>query len=203
MKRRNSKKDYVKFRLMTKTEKDVIVYLTGSPKSSSIEEYSRFMKDNGITDIFCFCKPDYDTSIFSKLNIKYHNLEFQDGTAPTTEILDKFDLTFDLILKENAAKIENQKLAQKMTQMNDDIKLSNEHEINAPIIINMHCYTGLGRAPTMLAYLMISRCGYGRNKSVKVIRKRRKGTINTKQLDWIFSANIKKRHSKKYFCVIL
>ena len=203
MKQRNIKKDYAKFSLMTKTKRDIIVYLTGAPKSASIEEYSRFMKDNGVTDIFCFCKPDYDTSNFSQLDIKYHNLEFPDGTAPTVDILDKFDVTFDLILKTNSTKIENQKLTQKKTQPDEKLTKTNKHEMDVPIIISMHCYTGMGRAPTMLAYLMISRCGYGRNKSVNVIRKRRKGTINSKQLDWIFSANIKKRQSKKFFCIIL
>jgi hypothetical protein len=58
-------------------------------------------------------------------------------------------------------------------------------------VVLFHCKAGLGRAPTMLAYLMISKYGYDRYNAVELIRSRRQKALNTKQLNWILSGNIK------------
>jgi hypothetical protein len=160
----------------SKSKQNFIIYLSCTPKSSSIEYFSQFMKDHGVTDVFCFCTPEYDPLLFSKYNLNFHNLEFPDGSTPTQDLLDRFDQIIDQRIKQ--------------TQTNK-------------IIINVHCHTGMGRAPTFIAYLMISRCGIDPYNSIDIIRKQRRGCFNTKQLDWITNTKIKKRSIVTNSCILL
>lgn len=154
----------------TKSKCIFIIYLSCMPKSSSIDQFSQFMKERGVTDIFCFCAPEYDPLIFSKYNLKFHNLEFPDGSTPTTNLLNRFDQIINQI--------------QARTKQ---------------IIINVHCRTGMGRAPTLIAYLMISRGGKNPYDSIDIIRKQRRGCFNGKQLDWITN----KKRSVIDSCVLI
>lgn len=164
------------YNFKSKSKYDFIIYLTSTPKSSSIEYFSQFMKDHSVTDIFCFCTPEYDPTLFSKYNLNFHNLEFPDGSTPTPDLLDRFNQIIDQMMKNNPTK---------------------------KITINVHCYTGMGRAPTFIAYLMISRCGIEPHISIDNIRKKRRGCFNAKQLDWITNTNIKKRTTNSNSCVLL
>jgi protein tyrosine phosphatase type 4A len=147
------------FYLKTPKNKKITVHVTGSPESTSIDEFSRLMKDKAVTDVFCFCESKYNQDILKKQKINCHNLMFQDGHVPSKEILSLFDNIINNLLK------------------NDDI------------IINMHCVAGLGRAPTMLGYMMIKYCGFNELDTIKQIRQKIKGAINSKQLEWLQSAN--------------
>src|SRR5437016_1764851 len=98
MELRKNRHFYETFYLKTKKNREIIIYLTSTPKSSLIEEYSRFMKDNGVTDIFCFCNTEYDPTIIEKYGINVHNLEFADGSSPPNDILDKFNKVIDTMI---------------------------------------------------------------------------------------------------------
>jgi protein tyrosine phosphatase type 4A len=152
------------FYLKTPNNKKITVHITGSPESTSIEEFSRLMKDKAITDIFCFCEPKYNQELLKKQKINCHNLIFQDGQIPPAEILILFDKILNNLLRNNE------------------------------IIINMHCVAGLGRAPTMLGYLMIRHCGLNELDTVKQIRQKIKGAINSKQLEWLQRENFNKNN---------
>ena len=147
------------FHLKTLNNKKITVYITGSPESSSIDEFSRLIKDKAITDIFCFCEQKYNQDILKKQQINCHNLIIQDGHTPSKELLRVFDNIINNLLKKNE------------------------------IIINMHCVTGLGRAPTMLGYLMIRYCGLNELDTIKQIREKIRGSINSKQLEWLQREN--------------
>lgn len=165
---------------------NIVVLLTGSPKPSSIEKFSRFMKDKEVTDILCFYDHDYDTNVFSRDNINFHDLAFQDGMYPDSELIKKFDRIIDKIIERT--------------------NLIPESDGNGIIVINMQCQSGLGRAPTMLAYLLITRCGYNNYESVKFIRCKRTGSFNAKQLKWIMNTKfkrIKTNSENKTDCIIL
>jgi protein-tyrosine phosphatase len=165
---------------------NIIVLLSGSPKPSSIENFSRFMKDKGVTDILCFFDHDYDANVFSKDNINFHDLAFRDGMSPESTLIKKFDQVIDKIMEKTNS--------------------FSESKSNGIMSINMQCQSGLGRAPTMLAYLLITRCGYGSGECVKFIRYRRPGVFNTKQLKWVMTTKFKKIKSNsenKTKCIIL
>ena len=154
--------NYTTFHLTSKINKSMKVYLSGSPLTSSIEEYTRFMKARGVTDILCFCKLAFDTSIIVKDGINIHQLEFEDGKYPDPNIIDKFNIIINDIIQKSPLPI-----------------------------INMYCQAGMGRAPTMLAYLMISRFGWNNYQCLEYIRKCRKGCFNKTQLNWIIDSKIK------------
>lgn len=149
----------------------ISVYLSSAPKYSSIDEYFCFMKKMKVTHIFCFCGFNYDDDVYSRYGLILHNLEFKDGTVPNRQLLDQFDRQIDRIF------------SNKLTPS-----------------IGMYCQSGLGRAPTMLAYLMITRFYGDRIQCVETIRTFRKGSFNSKQLSWILD-DIK--DSNRNLCCIL
>lgn len=167
------KKDCATFSLSAKKRQDLKVHLTGSPDESSIEDYSRFMKKKGVTDVFCFCSLSYNPAVLENRGINFHHLQFEDGSRPPDETLAEFDTIIDSVI---------------LTDPNPCIAI--------------HCHAGMGRAPTVLAYLMISRYRWDSADSVQHIRRKRKAAINTKQLDWILYAKIRKI-GKREGCVIL
>lgn len=169
---------YTILNLKTTKGQKIVVYLSGSPSPSSIEDFSRFMKEKRVTDVFCFCAPCYDIRPLIEENIIFHDMAFQDGHEPNKDIIIKFDEVFDQILE----------------------KASNDKD--GTISVNMHCYSGLGRAPTMIAYLMMSRCGYNGIDCVDTIREQRKGSLNNKQLNWILKTKTKKQ-KKNMGCIIM
>lgn len=171
--------DCTTFDLVTKDNQKFIIHISGSPKSEYIKEFSEFLKSKEITDTFCFCDFSYDSTVIERNNIRFHDLFFPDGRNPPHEIISKFD------------------------KIIDEIILQNSPTKHLPIIINMHCLAGMGRAPTMLAYFMISRCGFERPNAIEIIRQRRRGSINRIQLYWILGAKIHKFYDRKTKCIIV
>lgn len=149
-----------KFNIETTKKQKITVYISGAPESASIDDFTRFMKDKDIHDIFCFHEPKDDKKRLEKklneMQKTIHYLHFSDGSNPTQDILDRFNKIFDSLLY-------NKK----------------------DIVINMHCWSGLGRAPTMLAYLMITRCGYSSLESIKEIRITIRNALNSNQINWL------------------
>jgi protein-tyrosine phosphatase len=90
-------------------------------------------------------------------NINFHYMVFSDGSYPSNDLIKKFDKLLDKILKKPN-----------------------------PCLI-FHCVAGLGRAPIMLAYIMVSRYKYSPEDAIGIIRYRRKGSINSKQLSWLIN----------------
>ncbi len=160
--------DYTLFDF-TISNKFVSIFITDTPKDSSIESFTQFMNERGITDIFCFSEVEYNTP--KKINL--HHLEFPDGSHPSQDILNQFDEIIDNIILKSSDKIS----------------------------LLFHCRAGLGRAPIILAYLMISRLGMNPLDCAEMIRNKRRGSINKHQLEWLLSGKIKKINKEK--CTIL
>lgn len=150
---------------------NVPVYLSETPPPFKTNSYLQTIQQYGVTDIFCFCKPEYDVNIFNDNNVRHHDFEYPDGDNPDDELLDRFDRTIKRILLQN---------------------------ISSKCVFNFHCRAGLGRAPTMLAYLMITHTKIERFECVDHIRNNRKGCFNRKQLEWIF--NFKKKNKS---CILM
>jgi protein-tyrosine phosphatase len=171
-------RDCTRINITTNDEKEIVVYLSGSPKPSSIESFSRFMKDKGVTDILCFCSHEYDNKKLANDGIKFHSIMIQDGKYPDPNTIEVFDKIITGII--------------------------NEADINdKEVIINMQCQSGLGRAPTMLAYFMITRCGYKGIESISALRRKRKGVLNMKQVKWLVETKFKTNSKKNSTCAIL
>merc|ERR1712168_640297 len=99
-----------------------------------------------------------------KSGVAVSELSFPDGSAPTQEIVDRW-----------------------LCLVKEEFKQQPE------TCIGVHCVTGLGRAPVLVATALIE-LGMKYEDAVELIRKKRRGAINTKQLE--FLAKYKRR---KYF----
>lgn len=135
---------------------NINVHFSGTPTDESILEYIKYFKKNRIKTVFCFCELSYSKNILVKYNIDFYQLEIKDGEYPSYDVLNNFDNIINNIL-------------------------SNKKDQN----IFIHCKAGLGRAPLMLAYLMMSRYKYSGIRCIEEIRSIRRCAFNQKQLDWI------------------
>lgn len=162
------------FHIESKKSDKIIVHISGTPTYSTIEDFSQSMKNNEVTDVFCFCKLAYDPKVLERHHINFHHLEFEDGMYPDKTTIKIFNSKIDKIVRhaKNNNKIPN---------------------------INMHCQAGMGRAPTLLAYLMITKYNWNNSNSVDYVRKLRRGSFNKTQLDWILDLEL----PSKTFCVII
>lgn len=158
------------------------VFVSPTPQQSSIEHFVEFMIEEGITNIFNFCNETlYDCDIIQQNGISVHEFSMTDGSVPNAEILDEFNPIIDEVIK----------------TATDAEKLGT---------ILFHCQAGLGRAPTMLAYLMMSRFGW-KNKRIELItmiRSKRRNALNHAQLSWIRNSKITTIRNKSHpGCIIV
>ncbi len=136
-------------------------FICSCPTNGNFHIYNDFMKQNKITDLFCFSDLSYDITKLDP-SVTHHLLPFHDGSNPPNDVLKKFDKEIDRLLNNNSKPI---------------------IECN----IMLHCIAGLGRAPIVLAYLMVSRFNFEKEEAVSIIRFRRRGSINSAQLKWLLS----------------
>ena len=146
-------------KIRTKSNGILIVNISESPHISRIVWFSYQMRKKGVSDVFCFCNLKYNPSQFMIDGILFHHLPFEDGIDPPQNVLTEFDCIIKSIL-----------IDKKST---DDT------------LINLHCNTGLGRAPAMLAYLLLKYEKIDRFEVIKKIRNIRKDALTQKQLEWV------------------
>lgn len=155
----------------------VRIFLTETPTKQNIDQANQFLHLNNISAVFCFTKPIYDAN---DIQAAVYRFEIKDGSPPNranSTLLTEFTNTFI-------------SLYEKMETLD-----GKESQLN----LLFHCDSGYGRAPTMLAYTMISYFHMNDYKAISQIRKVRKGAINAKQLEWLADMS----DSKKKTCCIL
>ena len=162
--------------------KDRKFLLTDSPTDYNIETYIAVLLKENCRHLVRACTPTYNytPSQFLQRGIFVYDLPFPDGSSPSEDIVGKW-LT---ILEETRA-----------TKDGKDAK---------PSKIAVHCISGLGRAPVLIAISMIEAgCEY--SEAITTIRKRRVGSFNQKQIT--FLSSYKPHRSSSSFlhssCVIL
>jgi len=160
------------------------IFLTESPTNLNIGETTKFLQKNNITHIFCFTHQKYSTH---DIGATIYNFEFKDGSTPDKSayniLLDDFENTFIRLYN--------------MTELSDNLtKNKNEKQLN----VMFHCDSGYGRAPTMLAYLMIKYYNLNNLATIDQIRKVRRGSFNAKQLTWI--SNLKNVKKNNLCCIL-
>lgn len=126
--------------------------ITDRPSDSFMDRYVEELKKHNVSEIVRVCDPTYDITKLTHSGISVTDLPFDDGTGPPIEVIDKF---FELV-----------KL--RFREDNDSC-------------IAVHCVAGLGRAPVMVAIALIE-LGMKYEDAVEMIRKKRRGAINAKQL---------------------
>jgi len=144
--------------------KDMRFLITEQPQDLNMDNYIQILTEHKVTHLVCATDPTYRTDDLLKSGISVSQLAFPDGSAPTQEIVEKW---LALVLKE----------------FQDDPNTC----------IGVHCVTGLGRAPVLVAVALIE-LGMKYEDAIALIRNRRRGAINSKQLDFL-----SKYKRKKFF----
>ena len=131
---------------------------------------SFFQKDlnrYGASVVVRVCEPSYNAEKLEQNGIKMLDAAFPDGQTPPAEIRD----TWFQLLRESFAQ-------------------------NPNTCVAIHCVAGLGRAPVMVALALIE-LGMSYEEAVELIRSKRKGAINMKQLEFLAKYRPKNRLKKQ------
>ncbi|XP_069953033.1 PRL-1 phosphatase isoform X2 [Cherax quadricarinatus] len=110
---------------------------------------------HGVRDVVRVCEPTYKTDELKKAGISVMDLVFDDGTFPPAEIVEEW-----LGL------------------------LRRRHREDPGCTVAVHCVAGLGRAPVLVAIALIE-LGQRYEDAVELIRQKRRGAINAKQLAYL------------------
>ncbi len=151
--------------------KNMRFLITEQPQDATIQNYIKILKEHRVTHLVCATDPTYHTDDLNSVGVSFTELSFPDGSPPSAEIIDKWLV---LLGKEFA----------------DVVNDETTSEIRC---VGVHCVTGLGRAPVLVAVALIE-LGMKYEDAVELIRKKRRGAINSRQLE--FLAKYKRR---KYF----
>lgn len=129
--------------------------ITDRPSDQNILSYLTELKRHNVTAVVRVCEPSYKTEQLLNEGISMFDLEYDDGTFPPSEVVDQWFK----ILK---------------SQFSD----------NPDACVAVHCVAGLGRAPVMVALALIE-LGMKYEDAVELIRGKRRGAINSKQLGYL------------------
>ena len=125
------------------------------------------MKRRNVKEVVRVCEPTYQTDALKKEGIGVTDLQFDDGTPPPPQVVDAW-----------------------FALLKDRFKQDPEARIA------VHCVAGLGRAPVMVALALIE-LGLKYEDAVELIRQKRRGAINAKQLAYLSSYKPRNRLSLK------
>lgn len=144
-----------------------------APKESNLHLYIKECKRHNVKHIVRISEPSYSKEEVEKAGITIHEMFYPDGRSPPPEVITSW-----LKLLSNT-----------FDHLNSDDK---------PCIA-VHCVAGLGRAPVLVAIALIE-YGFDTIAAVTFIRERRRGAINTVQLNYLETYKRQRKSNKK--CVI-
>ncbi|XP_042911360.1 PRL-1 phosphatase isoform X2 [Parasteatoda tepidariorum] len=113
------------------------------------------LRKRNVKDVVRVCEPTYSTELLETEGIRVLDWAFDDGFPPPAKIVDDW---FDLL----------------RTRFRD----------YPDSFIAVHCVAGLGRAPVLVALALIE-LGMKYEDAVELIRQKRRGAINAKQLQYL------------------
>jgi protein tyrosine phosphatase type 4A len=141
--------------------------ITELPSSVGLTKYLEDLKLHGVSVLVQVCEVKYSSERLVRHGISVVNLDFEDGNGPPRSVLDAW---FEL--------------------------LRNKIAINPESAVAIHCVSGLGRAPVLVALAFIE-LGMKCKDAVELIRAKRYGAINEKQLSYLERYKIKGDLTKK------
>ncbi|KAF0291129.1 Protein tyrosine phosphatase type IVA 1 [Amphibalanus amphitrite] len=107
------------------------------------------------------CEPSYKTDLLEKEGITVTDLEFDDGSFPPAEASGIYIV---------------------VTEWLDIVR--RQARADPTSCVAVHCVAGLGRAPVLVA-LALMELGLKYEDAVELIREKRRGAINAKQLQFL------------------
>ncbi|MES1915936.1 MAG: hypothetical protein MHM6MM_007813 [Cercozoa sp. M6MM] len=129
-----------------------------APTDTNLPAYLAEMKRYGVHTVVRACEPSYSTEPLKREGVDVREMAFDDGSPPPPEVIEDF-----------------------MSLVRDEFGAHGKEER----AIAVHCVAGLGRAPVLVAIALIELCNMDPFDAVALIRSKRRGAINARQLDWI------------------
>lgn len=125
------------------------------PSDATMPQLVDQLRRCNVTDVIRICEPSYKTNLLSMAGIAIHDWQFDDGSPPPQDIIDKW---FEL--------------------------LRHRYKESGEVSVAVHCVAGLGRGPVMVALALLE-LGMKYEDTVEFIRERRRGAFNQKQLRYL------------------
>ncbi|KAL7717416.1 Protein tyrosine phosphatase type IVA 3 [Entamoeba marina] len=135
-------------------------FVFDSPTDDNIDKYIMELRRHNVTEVVRCCHPSYDKKKLLNNGINVHELVYQDEGCPSSRIVS----SFMKIISAYFYKKEN----------------------NSNKALGIHCLSGIGRAPTLVAIALIE-LGMENNDAIKLVRSKRGGAINVLQSRYIRS----------------
>lgn len=150
--------------------------ITDRPSDITIHHYIMELKKNNVNTVVRVCEPSYNTEELEAQGITVKDLAFEDGTFPPQNVVDEW---FEI--------------------------LKQKYQQNPEACVAVHCVAGLGRAPVLVALALIE-LGLKYEAAVEMIRDKRRGAINAKQLSYLErykpKARLKHKNGHKNSCCV-
>ncbi|CAH1775512.1 unnamed protein product [Owenia fusiformis] len=143
--------------------KNMRFLITDRPSDSNMDKYIEELKKHHAQDVVRVCEPTYKVEKLEREGIRVLDWAFDDGNPPPLEVMDDW---FNLL----------------KTRFKDE----------PGCCVAVHCVAGLGRAPVLVAIALIE-AGMKYEDAVELIRRKRRGAINAKQLDFLSKYRPKSR----------
>ncbi|CAE1283777.1 PTP4A [Acanthosepion pharaonis] len=128
------------------------------PTDGTLDKFIEELKTRGAKDVVRVCEPTYPTEKLHAEGIRVYDWKFDDGSHPPMDVIDDW---LNLL----------------KARFRDD----------PGCCVAVHCVAGLGRAPVLVA-LALTECGMKYEDAVELIRNKRRGAINAKQLQCLLAA---------------
>ncbi|XP_065573564.1 PRL-1 phosphatase-like [Artemia franciscana] len=141
--------------------------ITDRPTDSHISSYIEELKKHDVKDVVRVCEPSYKVDELKRNGITVTDLVFEDGSYPPNDIVEEW---LELLRK----------------RFSTDPKSC----------VAVHCVAGLGRAPVLVAIALVE-LGMKYEDAVELIRQKRRGAINSKQLSYLKKYRPKSRLKTK------
>ncbi|BFF93197.1 protein tyrosine phosphatase type IVA 1 [Drosophila madeirensis] len=150
--------------------------ITDRPSDITINHYIMELKKNNVNIVVRVCEPSYNTLELEAQGINVKDLAFEDGTFPPQQVVDEW---FEV--------------------------LKDKYQQTPEACVAVHCVAGLGRAPVLVALALIE-LGLKYEAAVEMIRDKRRGAINAKQLSYLEKykpkARLKHKNGHKNSCSV-
>lgn len=149
--------------------------ITDRPTDAVLPSYVEELKRHNAQSVVRVCEPSYKTDLLEQEGIAVTDLVYDDGTYPPAQVVTEW---LDLVRQQVRA--------------------------DPTSCVAVHCVAGLGRAPVLVA-LALMELGLKYEDAVELIRQKRRGAINAKQLQFLEKykprSRLKKNGSKAACCV--
>ncbi|CAH8657965.1 unnamed protein product [Dicrocoelium dendriticum] len=129
--------------------------ITDQPNPSNIQNFILACRLHGVNTLVRVCESTYDETLLEAAGIRVVGLEFEDGAPPPDPIVEHW---FQL--------------------------LGEVWHSHPGCCVAVHCKAGLGRAPALVAAALIE-LGMQYDEAIELIRSRRDGALNARQIQYL------------------